>query len=106
MYVTPEQAEKLVKDFTERASAEYKEKFDFLCKLLQDDDWSFVIKAHSLIESLVTELIISRTDDNLKEIIERIPLHGEIVSKINISKKYELIPSEQRLFLKKISEIV
>jgi len=106
MYVTPEQAEKINEESLEEINKDYSEKLDFLKKLLTDDDWSFIIKSHSLIESLVTELIINKIDEKkLKRVIERIPLHGEIVSKISISKTYELIPADQIKFLKNISEI-
>jgi len=105
MYVTEDQAIKLVEDFSKKASDEYLEKFEFLSRLLQDDDWSFIIKAHSLIESLVTELIINKIDEKLRNIVERMPLQGDTVSKVNIAKTYDLIPKEQRIFLKKISEI-
>ncbi|WNH10861.1 hypothetical protein [Thalassobellus suaedae] len=106
MYVTPEQSEKIHEDLLKNINQDYSEKFEFLKKLLTDDDWSFIIKSHSLIESLVTELIVNKIDENkLKAVIERIPLHGEIVSKISISKTYELIPSDQIKFLKNISEI-
>ena len=106
MYITPEQAEKIHKDLTENVIKDYSEKLEFLKDLLTDDDWSFIIKSHSLIESLVTELIVTKIDENkLKSVIERIPLHDGIVSKISISKTYNLIPSDQIKFLKKISEI-
>ncbi|TPD73750.1 hypothetical protein [Flavobacterium microcysteis] len=104
MYLTPEQSKNLIKVFFESVENDYLEKFNFLTKLLQDDDWSFVIKSHSLIESLVTELIVNKIDTDLKKVVERMPLHGEI-SKISIAKTYNLIPSEQIKFLIKLSEI-
>jgi uncharacterized protein with HEPN domain len=106
MYVTPEQSERIHEDLLKNINQDYSENFEFLKKLLTDDDWSFIVKSHSLIESLVTELIVAKIDENkLKAVIERIPLHGEIVSKISISKTYELIPSDQIKFIKNISEI-
>ena len=106
MYVTHEQAKKLINDFGELLVIEYEEKLRFLTNLLEDDDWSFIIKSHSLIESLTTELIIARINQEiLKPVIERMPLHGEIVSKINVAKSFDLIPNQQRKFVQKISEI-
>ncbi len=106
MYLKPEEAKKLIIELTYSVSQEFEEKYEFMLKLLKDDDWSFVIKSHSLIESLVTELIIAKIDESsLKNLIERIPLHGEPISKISIVKIYDLIPSEQLKFIKKLSEI-
>ena len=94
MYLKPKEAKKLIKELTSSVSQEFEEKYEFMLKLLEDDDWSFVIKSHSLIESLVSELIITKIDESdLKSLIERTPLHGEPVSKIAIVKIYNLVPS-------------
>ena len=106
MYITKEQSEQLIKEFFEGLKTNYSEKLDFILNLIENDDWSFVIKSHALIESLVTELIITQiSEETLKPIIERIPLHGDIVSKIEILKKYELLTLDQIKFIVKLSEI-
>lgn len=55
MYVTRQQAEDLLNEFLENIKKDLANKTDFLFTLLEGDDWSLVIKAHALIESLLTE---------------------------------------------------
>ncbi|OCB73170.1 hypothetical protein B0A79_15380 [Flavobacterium piscis] len=106
MYLTIEQSKKLFEEFFENIKIDYTEKFEFLSKLIEGDDWSFVIKSHALIESLVTELIVAKISEiELKKVIERMPLHGETVSKVSILKIYQLVTPEEIKFICKLSEI-
>jgi hypothetical protein len=106
MYITKEQSIELVNDFLEDMKNGYSEKLTFLSKLIEGDDWSLVIKSHALFESLITELIVLRNaENNLKKVIERMPLHGETVSKIAILKTYELLKPNEISFIVKLSEI-
>lgn len=106
MYISKDQALKLLDSSSQSLEKDYNEKLNFLAKLLDDDDWSFVIKSHSLIESLVTEIIIEKLNEPiLKSFIERLPLHGDEISKIRIIKTYDLLSKGQITFIAKLSII-
>ncbi len=78
---------------------------DFLFSLMDDSDWSLVIKSHALLESLVTELIVSKTEeDKLKNIIERLPMHDNQIGKLKIVKEYRLLDEARIKFIKWLSE--
>ncbi len=106
MYLYREQAKDLLKEVTDVAISDLEQKNEFMFSLLEGDDWSMIIKSHALVESLVTELIVSITEEPvLKSTIERLPLSDEQIGKIKIAKDYELLTSSQRTFIKKISEL-
>lgn len=106
MFLTKDQIHIVLNKVSENIKNELLEKSEFLLKLLLDDDWSFVIKSHSLIESLVTELIISEIDEvELKKVIERMPLHNETVSKMEIAKIYNILSDKEKAFIKNLTEI-
>lgn len=106
MYITKQQSLDLVNELFGDIKNEYSEKLKFLSNLIEGDDWSLVIKTHALFESLITELIVLKTSESsLKKVIERMPLHGETVSKIAILKIYELLTADEIRFIIKFSEI-
>lgn len=106
MFLTKDQIHTVLNEGYENIKNEALEKTEFLLKLLLDDDWSFVVKSHSLIESLVTELIINEIDEvKLKKLIERMPLHNETVSKMEIVKIYNILSKEERDFIINLTEI-
>lgn len=106
MFLTKDQILTVLKEINENIVKESLEKYDFLVKLLLDDDWSFVIKSHSLIESVITELIINKIDEvELKKVIERMPLHDKNVSKMEIIGIYNILPKEERDFIINLTEI-
>jgi hypothetical protein len=50
----------------------------FFNSLLDEDDWSFVIKLHSLIEAAATHLLVVTLDKpELESIISRLELSGQ-----------------------------
>jgi uncharacterized protein YutE (UPF0331/DUF86 family) len=85
---------------------EFKNKYSFLNELLKESDWSFVIKAHAMIEALVTDLIIQHFGkDNLLGFIERIPLSDSQIGKIAILKQLNLLNENHRKFIRSFSEL-
>lgn len=106
MFLTKDQIHSVLKEINENILKESVEKYGFLVKLILDDDWSFVIKSHSLIESVITELIINKIDEvELKKVIERMPLHDKNVSKMEIISIYNILPKEERDFIINLTEI-
>jgi hypothetical protein len=78
----------------------------FFRGLLDENDWSFVIKLHSLIESAATRLlVVALGKPELEEIISRIELSGKTTGKLAFFKSLNLLDSESRGFIQKLSEV-
>ncbi|MCM2538690.1 hypothetical protein [Burkholderia glumae] len=106
MYISRKDAGELIFQHRQDAIADVRGEADFLLALLDGDDWSLVIKSHALIESLVTELIVSKIDQpTMKSFIERLPLSDNEIGKIRIAKDYGILSAGQRSFLKNFSEL-
>lgn len=89
----------------------------FYNNLLKENDWSFVIKLHSLIEASVTHLLTETLHIALKdystyinkERLERniswLELSGKKVGKLSMANSIGLILEENRKFISSLSEI-
>lgn len=106
MYIYKDKAKELLHEFAVDLDEELKSKTDFMFALAEDDDWSLVIKSHALIESLVTELLVAKTEEvQLKSIIERLPLSDEEIGKLRIAKDYNVLTKHERRFIKRFSAL-
>ncbi len=106
MYVNKELAKKVIKQSLQDSFAEIRESNDLMLKLLEESDWSIVIKSHALIESVVTELLISHTNEEmLRATIKRLPLSDSSIGKLKVAKDLGLMDSCQRTFIRKLSEL-
>ena len=106
MYLYKVHAQQLLAALGEEIAAELKGKTDFMLSLMDEDDWSMIIKSHALIEALVTELIVAKIEEpNMKTIIERLPLSDEQIGKVRIAKDYGLLAPEERTFVRRFSEL-
>lgn len=106
MYVDKLKAIELLEIHSMSIAVDLKDKVEFMRSLLDADDWSMIIKTHALIETIITELIITCTEeDKLKPLIERLPLSDEQIGKLRILKDYNLLTVSQRLFIKRFSEL-
>ncbi len=106
MYIFKDEAKKLLNDSSDSMISELRQKSDFMLALIEDDDWSMIIKSHALVESLITELLVSKTEEpKLKSLIERLPLSDDQIGKIKIAKDYELLSTSERSFIKRLSEL-
>lgn len=106
MYLYRDQAQQLLAEFGKEMADELKGKTDFMHSLVKEDDWSMIIKSHALVEALVTELIVAKTEEpNMKAVIERLPLSGDEISKVRIAKEYGLLTPEERMFVRRFSEL-
>lgn len=85
---------------------EFKTDSRFLLKLFREDDWSFVIKAHSLVEAAITDLLTSKVnDERLKSIFRRLDMSNSETGKIVFLKLLDLLTPEERQFIRKLSEL-
>jgi hypothetical protein len=74
--------------------------------LLKEDDWSFVIKAHALIESASTHLLVGFFSvTELEDIFARLELGNTIYGKIVFMKKLNLLTDDERRFIQTLSEL-
>ena len=103
---TAGKAEKLVNEIANELSRELTDKSDFLSKLCQQDDWSFVIKSHAVIEAVVTQLIVgSIGESSLLEFVERLPLADGRTGKLVVAKQLKLLGDPQLKYIRWLSEL-
>lgn len=77
----------------------------FFARLLKQDDWSFIIKLHALIEAACTDLILHRIDEpGLKTIVSRLELSNKTYGKLAIIKELDLLNEDYRRFVSSLSE--
>jgi hypothetical protein len=78
----------------------------FFDALFDEDDWSFVIKSHALIESCATELLtnaIGRVE--LEDIFSHLPLGDKKVGKIKYMQSLSLIEMSEVRFIEAFSTL-
>lgn len=74
----------------------------FLSALSSNDDWTFIIKSHALIETVVTQLLITISgDDNYSKLYQRM----SISQKIELSRDLNLCTNQEYKFLKYYSQL-
>lgn len=80
-------ARKLMAEIGESMLEDFGHKSRFIIDLLDQDDWSFVIKAHAMLEAAVTELVLEHLGETrLKEVVDRLPLSDGQIGKVVIAK--------------------
>lgn len=78
---------------------------NFFKKLLEEDDWSFIIKLHALIEAACTDLLLHRFDEpNLRNIISRLELSNKTFGKLAFIKELDLLGDTKRRYISTLSE--
>lgn len=79
---------------------------EFFSNLLKENDWSFVIKLHALIEAACTQLLIHHLNNpSLADIISRIELSDKTKGKLALLKATNLLNKEYRTYINSLSEI-
>lgn len=79
----------------------------FILNLEQEGDWSFIIKTHALMEGAMSFLLTQYFggDVHLGRIFDRIELSNKETGEIAFIKALDLLPTEGRTFLSKLSEL-
>ncbi len=78
----------------------------FFNDLLNEEDWSFVIKLHALIEAATTHLLIEHLDDErLSSVISFLELSNQRTGKIALLKALELMSSDYKRYIISLSEL-
>lgn len=78
----------------------------FFATLEKDNDWSFVIKVHALIEAALNKLITAALGDNrLMDIVTRLDTGDTRRGKIAFVSALELLPKGDRQFISIMSQL-
>lgn len=78
----------------------------FYFNISEDDDWSFIIKLHSLIEATVTNCVVNALGDKrLENLIASLPLNNKRTGKMGFIVALDLMPREGVDLISKLSEI-
>lgn len=95
-----------VYDRLSRAEAELGLPKGFLLVLRNEDDWSFVIKSHALIEAAVSRLLsISAGDPRMASVFQRLELSDVSRGKLAFVSELELLDKPVRRFIRSLSEL-
>ena len=78
----------------------------FLFTLLNEDDWSFLIKAHAFVEAILTRLLTTALGhEALADSIARLDTSGRHTSKCAFAAATGLLSRPAILFIEKLSEL-
>lgn len=77
----------------------------FFGNLETDNDWSFVIKVHALVEMALNMLITGAIGQKLNDIVARLDTGDRRYGKLAFVKELELLPSEARKFVRQLGEL-
>lgn len=78
----------------------------FYAELLGEDDWSFIIKLHALMEAAVTGLIVAALGQKeLHNLISRLELSNKTTGKMAFVKALSLLEDDYRRFISTLSQI-
>lgn len=80
---------------------------EFQCKLLNDDDdWSFVIKIHAILESVLSSLLVQYFNEpKLEEVFANLEMGNVKSGKIKIIEKLGIINMDQIDFIRKLGAL-
>jgi len=78
----------------------------FFQKLVHDDDLTFIVKIHALVESAVSHLLVEEINQpKLNNFITRLELNNKVSGKVALAKALDAIDKEERTTIRKLSEI-
>jgi len=78
----------------------------FFENLQTEDDWSFIIKLHTLFESVCTHLLVFHFEEkDLSEIFSKLELSNKSYGKLVFLKNLNLISADDRRFISSLSEL-
>jgi hypothetical protein len=73
--------------------------------LVSNDDWSFVIKIHALLEASVTHHLVAQTDLRLRSVFERLEMSDPRAGKVAFARSLGLLSQEEQTFVRQLSEL-
>ena len=78
---------------------------EFLDRLVLEDDWSFVIKSHALIEATITHLLTTAVDARLGGVFKRLEISNTQVGKLVFAEALGLVGTTEGRFIRQFSEL-
>ncbi len=77
----------------------------FVVGLTSQDDWSFVVKAHALLEAALTELVVAGLrDPRVSDFVERLNVGGK-AGKLSLAERLNLLDADNRKFVDRFGEL-
>lgn len=90
----------------ERVEKELSIPSGFFSALREEDDWSFVIKAHAFVEAALTNILIRHLErPELEEILSRLSTSNTVTGKIAFGRKMGLLADEDYHFIRELSSL-
>jgi hypothetical protein len=96
---------KEVVEAAEQFEKQYGLPHGFVIGLPKEDDWSFIVKIHALIEAAVTTQLSESIDPRLTLVFEQLELSDPRKGKIAFTKALNTLDSNQRRFIRFLSEL-
>ena len=79
---------------------------EFFDSLLEEDDWSFIIKIHALVESAVTYMLAHQPGLRaLGDVLGRLDLNDPKKGKVAVAKALNLLDPGDRSFIRALAEL-
>jgi hypothetical protein len=92
--------------FVERLEAELGLPVQWSTFIVAEDDWSFVIKCHALLEAAANRtLILSIGRPELRDFVTRLEMSGQASGKVAVLVSLGILNSDCKRFLSKLSEL-
>lgn len=77
---------------------------DFCILLLQEDDWSFIIKLYTLLEAALTGLLVAEVGHRkLRDVFSKVSMRNEQTGKIAFAKALDLLTPEDLGFIRALA---
>ena len=74
--------------------------------LVKEDDWSFIIKLHALLETALTSLLVTAVGDTrLHDAFSRLEMSRSQTGKVDFARALELLDRPERRFIRTLSEL-
>ena len=108
MKYTEEEIEKWAKQYSKMLGMieeDLKLPSGFLTALNHEDDWSFIIKSHALIEAALSNHLSKSIDSKLEPIFDKLELSNSRTGKLAFAEALGVLDSKQRMFIRKLSEL-
>jgi hypothetical protein len=106
MPIKKSDADALLKGMLDGVQGVVKSHVNFLFNIFEEDDWSFVIKSHALVEAAMTQLLVDSVgDERFKRIFERLPLSDDESGKLAVAKELGLLEKDHRRFVRFFSTL-
>ena len=78
----------------------------FINELRRNDDWSFIVKLHALIEASLTYAICARLNAHeLEKVISHLDTSNNQCGKLAFAKQLKILCLPQRKFIRRLSEL-